>query len=235
MELRAEAADLKEDVESSGMLVPFLGFITLAGTLLSPFAVAYGQLMFAPIITLLTGVICYSLLEKRRSKSFLKTCVLFGTVTACITGGWSFAETKFRNDVFYNTAGKFAEKWLTDVSQGKRELAFEMTINEGYRQLETMDLVAFYNADMKARAAMEVFFARPGCKAVVKRGKDAKWQYFSPRGIIKTQLGDVVKVAVQDISGAKPVTFVVALMRSTKEINDPSFACWYVMEVEVEV
>ncbi|MBN8604578.1 MAG: hypothetical protein J0M26_26465, partial [Planctomycetes bacterium] len=157
MELRAEAADLKEDVESSGMLVPFLGFITLAGTLLSPFAVAYGQLMFAPIITLLAGVICYSLLQKRRSKSFLKTCVLFGTVTACITGGWSFAETKFRNDVYYNTAGKFAERWLGDVSQGKRELAFEVTINEGYRQLETMDLVAFYNADMKARAAMEVF------------------------------------------------------------------------------
>lgn len=235
MELRAEAADLKEDVESSSMLVPFLGFATLAGALLSPLAIAYGQLLFAPILTVVSGVTCYLLMEKRKSKSFLKVCVLFGTVVACITGSWALAETKFRNDVYYTTAGKFAEKWLGSISEGKRELAFEMTINEGYRQLESMDLVEFYNADMKARSALEIFFARPGLKAVMKRGKNAKWVYFSPRGIIKTQLGDVVKVAVQDISGSKPVTFIVSLMRSTKETTDPKFACWYVMEVDVEV
>ena len=235
MELRADAADLKEDVESSSVVVPFLGFIAILGALLSPLAIAYGQLMFAPIVTLIAGVLCYIMLEKRRSKSFLKKCVLLCSVVAGITGGWSFAETKFRNDVYYNTAGEFAEEWLQLVSEGKRELAFEMTINEGYRQLETMDLVEFYNADMKARAALEVFFDRPGAKAAMKRGKNAKWQYFSPRGIIKTQLGDVVKVAVHDVSGAKPMSFIVSLMRSTKETTDPNLACWYVMEVDVEV
>lgn len=235
MELRADAADLKEDGESSSVFVPFLGFLAIVGALLSPLAIAYGQLMFAPVLTLLTGAACFVMLEKRRSKSFFKKCVLAAVIVAGLTGGWSFAETKFRNDVFYNTAGDFAEEWLQFISDGKRELAFEMTINEGYRQLESMDLVEFYNADMKARAALEVFFERPGVKAVIKRGKNAKWEYFSPRGIIKTQLGDVVKVAVRDMSGSKPVTFIVSLMRSNKETTDPKMACWYVMEVDVEV
>lgn len=235
MELRADAADQKEDVESSSVFVPFLGFLAIVGALLCPLAIAYGQLMFAPVLTMFTGVACYFMLEKRRSKSFLKKCVLAAVIVAGLTGGWSFAETKFRNDVYYNTAGAFAEEWLQFISEGKRELAFEMTINEGYRQLESMNLTEFYDADMKARAALEIFFDRPGAKAVMKRGNNAKWEYFSPRGIIKTQLGDVVKVAVRDVSGSKPVTFVVSLMRSTTETTDPKLACWYVMEVDIEV
>lgn len=235
MELRADVADQKEDGESSSVVVPVLGFLAIAGAFLCPLAIAYGQLMFAPVLTLIIGGACFVMLEKRHSNSFLKKCALASVIVAGVTGGWSFAETKFRNDAYYHTAGDFAEEWLQYISEGKRELAFEMTINEGYRQLESMDLVEFYNADMKARAALEIFFERSGVKAVMKRGNNAKWEYFSPRGIIKTQLGDVVKVAVRDVSGSKPVTFIVSLMRSTKETTDPKLACWYVMEVDVEV
>lgn len=235
MELRADVADQKDDGESSSLVVPVLGFLAIVGAFLCPLAIAYGQLMFAPVLTLVIGGASFVMLEKRRSKSFLKKCVLAAVIVAGLTGGWSFAETKFRNDVYYHTAGDFAEEWLQYISEGKRELAFEMTINEGYRQLESMDLIEFYNSDLKARAALEIFFERPGVKAVMKRGNNAKWEYFSPRGIIKTQIGDVVKVAVRDVSGSKPVTFIVSLMRSTKETTDPNLACWYVMEVDVEV
>jgi hypothetical protein len=235
MELRADVSEVKEEVESSSVAAVTLGAVAMAGALLSPFAIAYGQLMFVPVLTLVAGVLCYSILENRRSKSFLKKWALISTVIAAITGGWAFAETKFRNDVYYDAGGKFAQQWLQYISDGKRELAFEMTINEGYRQLETMDLVEYYKSDLKAQMALLAFYERPGMKPVLKRASRAKWKYFSPRGIVKTQLGEVVKVCVQDTSGVKPLNFIVSLMRSTKETTDPSMACWYVMEVEVEV
>lgn len=235
MELRSEIADPKEELDSGSLAAPGLGLLSLAMGLLSPLAIFYGPLMFAPVIALFTGLVSYAIFERERTKSFLKKCVLVSTAVAGITGGWSFAETKFRNDVYYQSAGKFAEEWMQYLTQGKRELAFEMTINEGYRQLASMNLQEFYNSDMKARSALEMLFERPGVKAAMKRGPNAKWKYFSPRGIIKTQLGDVVKVAVQDTSSKRPVNFIVSLMRSTKETTDPTLACWYIMDVEVEV
>lgn len=235
MQLREDVVGSREETEPTSVVVVFLGIVSLVMALLSPLAIAYGQLMFAPIISLITGVVCFVLLERSRSTSILKKIVLISSAVAGITGGWSFAETKFRNDIYYSTAGKFAEQWLASVSTGQREVVFEMTINEGYRQLATMDLVDFYNSDQRARSALELFYSKAGMKAAVRRGPKAKWVYFSPRGILHTQLGDVVKVAVQDVSGTRPVSFVVSLMRSTKETVDPKLACWYVTDIEVEM
>ena len=235
MQLREDVVGTREDAEPTSVVVAFLGVVSLVMAVLSPLAIAYGQLMFAPIISLVTGIVCFVLMERSRSTSILKKIVLVSSTVAFITGGWSFAETKFRNDIYYNTAGKFAEQWLANVSAGKREVAFEMTINEGYRQLATMDLVEFYNTDQRARSALELLDSKAGMKAAVRRGPNAKWVYFSPRGILLTQLGEVVKVSVQEVSGTRPVSFVVSLMRSTKETVDPKLACWYVMDIEVEM
>lgn len=235
MQLREDVVGSREESEPASVVIALLGIVSLIMAILSPLAIAYGQLMFAPIISLVTGIVCFVLMERSRSTSILKRIVLISSAVAGITGGWSFAETKFRNDIYYNTAGKFAEQWLAFVSTGQREVAFEMTINEGYRQLATMDLVEYYNSDQRARSALEMFYTRAGMKAAVRRGPNAKWVYFSPRGIVRTQLGDVVKVAVQDVSGTRPVSFVVSLMRSTKETVDPKLACWYVMDIEIEL
>ncbi len=234
MRITADVVVDKEATESSNVVAILLGIASLITAIFAPLAISYGQAMFLPILSFITGVISYFLLNRNSSNSFMKSLLVAACSVSGLAGAWSLTETKMRNDIYYQQAGTIAEEWLTIVSSGNRELAFEMTINEGYRQLETMDLAKYYNSDMNARSALELFYSKPAMKAAQRRGADAKWKYLSPRGIIKSQLGDLVKVAVRDTSGARPVTIIVSIMRNTKETNDPKLACWHVLEAEIE-
>lgn len=234
MKFSEDSTAVVNDDDNSYSLPNTLAVLALFASFFSPLAVLYTQMLFLPFIAMGAGVIAIFLLKDVKSKRTALPLAVVGVLISCTFGAWGAAQTKFKYDFYYRTAEAYGEKWMKMLAENNREEAFEMHLNEGYRQVDTVDLKAFYSSDAQARSAMEIFYDRPGMAAIEKRGSEANWKYVGRRGIRKIPYGDAVKVAMRDESGPRPLTVIITFVRNPGETADNTLACWNVQDVEVE-
>jgi hypothetical protein len=234
MKLSDDSTAIVNDDDNSYSLPNTLAVLSLLASFFSPLAILFTQMLFLPFIALAAGVIAIFLLKDVKSTRTALPLAVVGVLISCTFGAWGAAQTKFKYDFYYRTAADYGEKWMKMLADDNREEAFEMHLNEGYRQLDMVDLKAFYSSDAKARSAMEIFYDRPGMAAIQKRGTGANWKYAGRRGIKKIPYGDAVKIAMRDDSGPRPLTVIVTFVRNPGETADNTLACWNVQDVEVE-
>ena len=194
------------DTESFGeeAVRPFRvsGLISLVLALVSGAALASSSLLVLPVMAILAGLIALRPAKDKALQPSGRALAVCGIGLALLFGSWSYAYFSMKRSFLTERSRQFAEDWLVVLRHELPQMAFELTLPAGSRQLSTMPLAEYYSPkNPPAYEQFDAFQTRPLAAAVINAKTDPEWEFTGVIGSYHQYISDYTVLRFEDKTG----------------------------------
>jgi hypothetical protein len=195
------------------------GFLTLILGVLSSTALTSPNLVFLPVLAIVTGLIALRPTGIPGVRPVGRTPAILGIVLAFFFASWAITFFSIRYQKLTTAAETLALDWLELLNNGEKELAFELSKPAAMRQVGGMALPDFYSElNRDAFIQLDGFTSFPVVSAVLAAPKKPQWVYDGTQTIFRQFGHENVVLKFRDkTSSLGPI--YVTMCRSPK-LND---------------
>jgi hypothetical protein len=152
------------------------GIVALVLGLLSISALAGTAMLGVPLLGVLVGLFALRPDQNAEARTGGRLPALIGLVLSLFFGSWGGAHHATRHHFVTAEAERFGLEWLTLLSEGRKEVAHELTQPAGSRQIHAVPLEAYYAQQVDPTSPFQEFLANGPVESILKAGDRCRWE-----------------------------------------------------------